>query len=1026
MKPHRVALCWGVACLFAAVATSDAQTLDYRSSAGAVGNYVQPGHWSEVIATVRNPSDESQEVLVTFAAPGGEGGAAYFSSGMLVPPWTARKCRLMVLMPPRPGEQGPTRRRTGRLLPESELPLTVFSPGAGQLKRSYLAQTFSENSMPILIARGDDVAHDTDGYIAAGGKVLECQVRFLDASGEPMDSDGDAFGLAEDSEWMQRTGERRVPTGAAQIVLRPRLFGRGTGDMDDIIVTPIGVPAAEADAAEPAAFAGPGEFDPLPTLDFEGDVEGWRIENATTETEGGNAFLRLAPRKQDGEEADAAPPIELAAPLPPGTTSVRVSIRMRGEGLKGNRGLFGDTPAAFGPTRGLPTRWAGLDMIRLLLFKASAHKELRPSQMRAILDWTRRGGTLMLAADETMPTLLAGPFGRAAGVRAVGVHRVGALDVRSHLPEGEEHPGRFTLEWPFPMAELFAVEADVLYSANGLPLLTHRPLGQGRVFTLAVPLGALDRVREDAQPLHEVLLTADPQEAGGGSAIEPDRLTEPLPDGPSPAMSALQSIAGRRGPSAVVPVSVIGAFVALVVVAGVVLRRRRRGEWVWVGLVPLAVIVSIGLYAWGRAQVTPEQLSYIGLITPLGDGRVRVQESFAYYSGKETRTLDMTSGSERATIRPWPLISPTERPEVRTGPRLHLPEREVRTGAGATFQVDAVHEMPGLDGHWSFDADGLTGRVENRFPTDLTHCVVLSGGRTYRLRTEGRDDGVLPAGESLRPAVGPEQFLRYVEFESPQADTGGAQFGPVIGAPREPSRASGEFTGSAVLTRTDNIRNDLVGRIVRPTPGSAAPPVLIGYTDSCPLDPIPGREMHRQGWNIVAWPLAYAPPPADAREGRFRIPAGFAHMELHGPNLWNPLTTQFVGSRFAGELTVRAAPPEGFGRLRDATVTLIVSLRAPGWKLTVRGLEGGDPDGRRIEPTGPERTEFIDPRLRDTELRITNADEFRNAAGEYVFVLRTELTNTNLSTEDRPELKYERIDVALEGQYEEEQDRGDE
>ena len=46
-------------------------------------------------------------------------------------------------------------------------------------------------------------------------------------------------------------------------------------------------------------------------------------------------------------------------------------------------------------------------------------------------------------------------------------------------------------EWPAPMVELCISGAAVLLTGNGLPLLTANRFGQGHVYVLAVPTGAV-------------------------------------------------------------------------------------------------------------------------------------------------------------------------------------------------------------------------------------------------------------------------------------------------------------------------------------------------------------------------------------------------------------------------------------------------------------------------------------------------------------------------------------------------------
>ncbi|MBS3733788.1 MAG: hypothetical protein KGY99_02570 [Phycisphaerae bacterium] len=968
---------------------------------GAVGSYVQPGAWSEVVVTVNNRSQQDQQATVTVVAPG-DAGKARFSRVVHVPARRSRATRVQVLLPEQPASQGPDAPDAGPR--QAELPLTLFTSSAGLVERSYLAWKLAPDASALCIPNVRGERHDTDRYVAAGGHIAVCEVRFLDAAGNVLPSAGDAPALESDTGWTTRTVERTVPPAARRIVVAPTLYGTGTLDIGEIRIDPV---------------VGEGA---VPTLAFGSPSNAWQVGNVPIDAEGGFARLK---NTQHGTTAS----FEARTSLPAGLSAVRVSVRLRGDKLYGGRGVFGNMRRLVGhQPRWLPTRWAGLEMVDLLLFKAVTGDDLRPSQMQAILDWARRGGTLVLVADEALPELLMGPAGRAAGVTAAGIHRVSRLDVRQ--ADNDKPVGQFTLTWPMPLAELVPSDATVHYRANGLPLLTERPLGAGRVLVLGVPLGALDLATENRKTLHAVLAAVRPMQPRTAQPIDVNRADAPTDGQAPPTDVALRSIAGRQGPTAVLPVTLLAALSVLTLLAGLLLRLRGRGEWVWLGLIPASLCLSVGLYAWGRSRIATERLSFVGLITPVGHGEVRVQESFAYTSGRTSRELSFSAGVARATIRPTDLTSMTRRNEVRTGAELHIPARSIRTGGGAMFRTDALCAAPGIDSRVSFDAHGLSGRIVNRMPADLTHCVILTRNRTYRLTPVDGGANTVPADGVLRFRLGEASMLRRVTFDGDTDPAGAEKFGPIRGAAQPSEPADGEFTGSAVMNRTDNLRNAFVGRLLRDPAGVTrdAAPTLIGYTSYCPLDPLADRSVPRQGWNVVAWPLEITPPAPENRDRPVTIPAGFVVTDYEGSAAWNRLSRRFTDSHFDGALHVLAKPPEGFGRLRDVTATLIVTLRANGRRLSIFGVRGGRLNGGdHVVPPGAERTRIDNPRLRDARIVIPDADAFRNARGQYVFLLRVEsIGGLPADITEVPKWRFERVDVALKGRYEKDSHRGDE
>ncbi|KKL89463.1 hypothetical protein LCGC14_1914410, partial [marine sediment metagenome] len=134
----------------------------------------------------------------------------------------------------------------------------------------------------------------------------------------------------------------------------------------------------------------------------------------------------------------------------------------------------------------LPDRWYGLSMVKMFVIGKADLTDLRSSQLEAIIDWTLRGGTLVLSSSDSLDEILAGRLGELAGVSSGGLHYTDQLNVTgSGLPGGD-----VKLVTAMPIVELDPLDADVLCRAGGLPFVTHRQAGEGHVFTIAAPVGA--------------------------------------------------------------------------------------------------------------------------------------------------------------------------------------------------------------------------------------------------------------------------------------------------------------------------------------------------------------------------------------------------------------------------------------------------------------------------------------------------------------------------------------------------------
>jgi len=229
---------------------------------------------------------------------------------------------------------------------------------------------------------------------------------------------------------------------------------------------------------------------------------------------------------------------------------------------------------------------------------------------------------------------------------------------------------------------------------------------------------------------------------------------------------------------------------------------------------------------------------------------------------------------------------------------------------------------------------------------------------------------------------------------------------------------SGEFVSSATLDTVDVLRNRLVSRLVG-VPGDGRVlrgPVLIGYTSLCPIDPLPARQLERQGWSVVVWPLGYVAP---APGKRVRIPSGFVDVAFErppgAPLLWDEGTEEFHPLTNEASLRVAARPPAPIGPLRDAAAELRIGIRATGFRLRVFGVDSSLPAGR-----AKTLLESFDSPVGVRTVRAADADRFRRSDGSYVFVLAAERL-----TETKPEDvldastwgRLESVDVELEGMH---------
>ncbi len=629
----------------------------------------------------------------------------------------------------------------------------------------------------------------------------------------------------------------------------------------------------------------------------------------------------------------------------------------------------------------MPDRWYGYSLADTLLLGSMEARHLRASQLKALLDWVRQGGTLVVLGGRHLQDLLQGQLGQVTGVCVTGFHETDRLTVTDRDGKSLEP---VTLTWPLPLTELLVTDAEVLYEANGLPLLTHRTEGMGHVFVLATPAGAME-----PPALHSVWATVSKESAGKAWPIDDGAFS-------APARAALQKIAGQPGPGRLVPVTILAIVALFCLAAGTVFFLRRRGEMLWMILVPGVLLLSAGLYLYGRSQAQAQRLAFVGLISSLDSDSARVQGAFAYYSGAENRDIAFTAGSPRGVISKVmdANIAALSQEEVRYEDCPLLPPQPVAMKSTRAFEVDAVETVGRIGGELTYDAEGLSGTLTNTLGMDLADTILYADGRAYPV-------GTIPAGRDTPVRAAAARRL-----------------------------APEEFTGSLMHSPTDTLRNELIRALVTKGRHAGKAPVLIGYALDIPLHPLRQTGVPRQGWSVVVCPARIVPPTAGAKA---LVPPGLVEVEYRseGTPIWNPLQQKFVETYRPGELIVMARPPASFGAMEQASARIEVVAEAANYRMVVSGVtemsEAAPPTdprrrGRHLGQLRLRRTEvaeFLNPSGRIVA-EIPDADRFRQPNGSYVFSIAVERARPGSEAGASPmesalRWSFESVDVSLEG-----------
>lgn len=633
-------------------------------------------------------------------------------------------------------------------------------------------------------------------------------------------------------------------------------------------------------------------------------------------------------------------------------------------------------------TSRLPDCWYGYSAANVVLVGQLDLDAHRPAQAQALLDWITTGGVAVVFANPRMQDMMTSPLGQAAGVAVASSAMV--TEVVMPASDAASQPDKVKFAKPMQLLNLAVQGAEVRFAdVDGTPLMTHARLGLGHIFVVALPSAAL--AEAGLQPLWgDIGTTMRTPSAIRMDAVEPASL------------ASLQGLAGRRGVARWVILCWLGAFVLVTAGVGLAMRLRGRGELTWLVMLPLAILLSIGLYSWSLTrQGNATSVTFVGASIGDGQGQAVVNQTFSYYSPK-AQNVSFQSGSPLGRIIPVGRQSGgtfTQAGEqtsdnasgdsfsltnVRSAGGLTLPEFEVPPGAAVAFSNAASVSLDGrLISDLHFGPKGLEGTITNNTRFGLADAVVFARGRAYRI-------GDLPAWKATPVVIGNDDRMD-----------------------------SGEFLqGTAVKSYEGILRNDLVTQLTALQTGVRRDkqPYLLAWSKTSPLAPVPEMDgAASAGLMLMVEPLAYSPSPAGSR---VLIPEDML-VKRYAPRGMTPVnirTDEFLtGSHNSAGIDLLLSPPPAVGPLTQTQLTLRVAIQAPTYQMIIYGIR---PDGELLQ------LETFDNPSGIREFVVTDADRFMTPEGAVrvnVQVKALQGGDDAASAAARPAWRFDSIDSTLEG-----------
>jgi hypothetical protein len=376
----------------------------------------------------------------------------------------------------------------------------------------------------------------------------------------------------------------------------------------------------------------------------------------------------------------------------------------------------------------IPHEALGLDSIDVLALNDFASDTLTGDQVQAIQQWTKRGGTLILAGGAGYPKTAA-PFAEASPVTYQGTATIKELPELAKVGEKE-----LNLPQPFTLSQVKLVKgAETVVSEGTLPIFARGAYGSGFVTYAAYDLSLNPLASWNGNTrLWEQLLSGPIETAnaynlnqmkyGNDPYWEMDRALEYFPSLQPPKLTLLAIVL-------LLYAIVVGPLLYMI------LRRLDRREWAWYVIPIAAILTSIGIFQFGATNRGSMMAQSFHTITLNGSGSGIKQSTLSVFLPKGGNMELKFSGKAAVS----PLLQGDIYPSLQMHDRSELVIRQEQEGTIAGLQdipyssiskLVLDEEQPVQIGKLDYTiseltAKGAKGEITNNTKKDLTDVAVL-------------------------------------------------------------------------------------------------------------------------------------------------------------------------------------------------------------------------------------------------------------------------------------------------------------
>lgn len=242
----------------------------------------------------------------------------------------------------------------------------------------------------------------------------------------------------------------------------------------------------------------------------------------------------------------------------------------------------------------------GLDMI---VINNYAVEQLSPEKLKALQEWTKKGGTLILSGGTHIEKLM-NSFSSFLPVRITGTAELNSLSVF----EEEVHKS-ILLQKPLTVSIGEVTQGRILYEENRVPLYVLSPYQEGNVLYIAYDLA------------EEPIASWTGNREIWGKVLQ--QVVEPITEETKysqgnwwPLQQASERIPNLKFPKLT---WLIVSFIIYLLFIGPVLyfllKRKEKREWNWIIIPVVAVLTTIFAFQWGlmgrSRSVLTHQISFI-------------------------------------------------------------------------------------------------------------------------------------------------------------------------------------------------------------------------------------------------------------------------------------------------------------------------------------------------------------------------------------------------------------------------------